>query len=186
MLSSIKHLFTSDPTRLRSHTLYVSIVTQARKPVFYRDWQVADTLDGRFDMIVLHLSLVICRLEASPHSSLKPTDTATSIPDFIRLLSEAFFADMDRSLREMGSSDTGVGIRVKKMAQAFYGRLKAYAQAIDDSNALAETLRRNVWREQPIGAGAVASLAAYIQRNHEQLKLQSIDALIQGHVVFSD
>jgi len=106
--------------------------------------------------------------------------------EFIRVLSEAFFSDMDRSLREMGASDTGVGIRVKKMAQAFYGRLKAYKEAIQDEAALILALGRNAYREKPVSREAVASMAAYMARNQRALQLVSVDALMSGAIPFCD
>ena len=135
--------------------------------MFYTDWQVPDTLDGRFDIIVLHMFLVLSAVEKNA--------------EFCRALSELFFADMDRSLREMGVGDTGVGIRVKNMAQAFYGRLKAYGkQAIGDETALAEALRRNVWRDQPVADEAVTALAAYMRRNYQSLRAQPVRSLLRG------
>src|SRR5690606_24967170 len=114
----------------QAQDIYLQIVSQARQPVFYRDWQVEDSIDGRFDVIVLHLFLVLFRCEeekSRPEVSL-----------FMRDLAEAFFADMDRSIREMGVSDTGVGKRVKAMAQASYGRMQSYRRAVTDETSLAD------------------------------------------------
>ena len=160
--SALKKLFSPAPAQTAAHNLYVQIVSQARQPVFYKDWQVEDSIDGRFDIIVLHLFLIVSRF-------------GEENPDFIRVLSEVFFSDMDRSLREMGASDTGVGIRVKKMAQAFYGRLKAYGDTIDNTSQLMEALRHNVYREQPVSAETLQALAAYVQKNHRQLQAQSLE-----------
>ena len=70
------------------------------------------------------------------------------------------------------------------MAQAFYGRLKAYEHTIGNQAELVDALRRNVWREQPVDAQAVAYLADYMQRNYLSLKAQSARALMQGRIVF--
>ena len=173
MLSTLKQIFSPPLVKQQAFETYGKIVTQSRREVFYKDWQIEDMLDGRFDVIVLHLFLVIsrCEQESSPETQ-----------SFIRHLSETFFSDMDRSLREMGASDTGVGIRVKKMAQAFYGRLKAYSDSIGDELALAEALKRNIYREKALDA---AALAAYMQRNHAALRQQPLDAIMQGNIVFS-
>lgn len=178
MLAALKQLLSPSTLKEDAFEAYVDIVAQARNPVFYREWQVDDTIDGRFDVIVLHLCLVLMRCE----SELDRVD----VQSFSRFLSEAFFADMDRSLREMGASDTGVGVRVKKMAQAFYGRQKAYREAIGDETAMAEVLRRNVYRERTVSREAVASLAAYAGRNHAALKQATVDALLQGRITFSN
>src|SRR3546814_10206076 len=97
------------------------IVWQERRPGLYRDLGVPDNLDGRFEAIVLHLVLVLRRLKRD-------------FPEGLELageLQEAFFEDMDRSLREMGAGDLGVGKRVKRMAEGFMGRLAGYEGALD-------------------------------------------------------
>ena len=172
MLAALKQLFSPSLLKQQAYDAYVQIVKQARQPVFYSQWQVEDTVDGRFDVIVLHVFLLLSRLE-------KEGD-----PSFNQYLCEAFFADMDRSLREMGASDTGVGIRVKKMAQAFYGRMKVYTESLGDETALAEALRRNVYREKSVPPEIAASMAAYMGRNIHALKQQSLDALQQGVIRF--
>ena len=101
--------------------------------MFYADWGVPDTLDGRFDMISLHAFLVLDRL--------KGTEQA-----FRQGLVDEFFADMDRSLREMGVGDLSVGKKVRKMAEVFYGRVAAYDQALaGPDGALEAAIARNVF-----------------------------------------
>lgn len=176
--SALKRLFTPDPVKLAAHDAYLRAVAQARKEIFYKEWQVNDTVDGRFDIILLHIFLIASRCEAQK--------SQPEVEGFLRALAEVFFSDMDRSLREMGSTDTGVGIRVKKMAEAFYGRLKAYEQAGAYDAAMKEALRRNVYREKEIPDQAVDGLASYMKRNRETLQLQPVDALVKGRVVYSD
>lgn len=173
MLPALKRLFIPDPTQLQAHAAYVCLVTQARKTFFYSDWQVADTLDGRFDIILLHLSLAMERCRG-----------AEGAEEFLRLLPEVFFADMDRSLREMGAGDTGIGRRVQAMAQALYGRLDAYQRAGDTT--LGETLKRNVYRNKPVDPTSVSALASYVLRNREGLRRQPVDVLLRGNILFSD
>jgi cytochrome b pre-mRNA-processing protein 3 len=95
--------------------LYGAAVAQARNPAFYVECRVPDTLDGRFDLIVLHLCLLIRRLR-------REGETGATLA---QALFDTTFDDMDRSLREMGVGDLGVGRRVKAMASAFYGRATA-------------------------------------------------------------
>ena len=40
-----------------ARSLYGSIVTAARRPAFYANWGVPDTIQGRFEMIAAHLAL---------------------------------------------------------------------------------------------------------------------------------
>ena len=158
-----------------AYSLYGTIVAQARQPVLYADFAVPDTLDGRFDMIVLHASLLFHRLkhEAAEHRRLGQ--------DVFNL----FLRDMDRNLREMGVSDIGVPKKLKTMAEAFYGRLAAYDSALSagDGDALGAALSRNIF---PDGGGdrAVPRLAAYIQEAARAVAAQPVEAILTGRFVF--
>ena len=112
-------LFRSRRHERAGYALYTEAVQVARDPALYAVLGVPDTLDGRFDMIGLHVSLVMNRLrrEASPG------------PELAQAVFDAMFSDMDFNLREMGVSDMAVGKRVKAMWEALNGRAQAYAAA---------------------------------------------------------
>ena len=133
--------------------LYFALVRQARRPAFFREWNVPDTVDGRFDMVVLHAALVFRRLRA-----LGPEAQSLSDATFA-----AMTGDLDRSVRELGGGDLGVGRRMKAIGQAFYGRVHAYDAALAGTQALEEVLRRNVYRDAAVSEEAVARLAAYVR-----------------------
>jgi cytochrome b pre-mRNA-processing protein 3 len=119
-------------------TVYTAIVTAARRLALYETFGVADTIDGRFDMIVLHAFLVLERLKGGD-------DAAQS---FAQELTDRIFTEMDRNLREMGVGDLSVGKRVRKLAEIFYGRVTAYQPALAaGEGALAEAFRRNIYPE---------------------------------------
>jgi cytochrome b pre-mRNA-processing protein 3 len=148
-------------------------VAAARHPVFYRDWQVPDTVDGRFDMIGLHTFLVLDRLKGAEDA-------------FRQALVDELFRDMDRSLREMGAGDLSVGKKVRKMAEVFYGRVAAYDQSIAVGGPeLEAAIARNVY---PDGApdGAAARLAAYAQDQRRELTAQATAAIAAGTVGFAE
>lgn len=171
--SLLKKVFAADPFEEPAHNAYVALVTQARKPFFYQQFGVADTLDGRFDVIVLHIFLLTQRLKKTS-------------PEFLRAVWEVFFSDMDRSLREMGASDTGIGKRIKKMAQAFYGRIDSYEKTFNDEAAFKESLSRNLYRGVPVNEEQLANLAAYIKRNIANLEKQDIAVITKGVLAFCD
>lgn len=125
----------SNETVIRS--LYGEIVAQARHTTFYEHFGVPDTLDGRFNMIVLHNFLVFRRLKDVDEGT---RAVSQDVFDMFRL-------DMDRSLRELGVGDTTVPKRMKKMMQVFYGRTDAYEAALNGDNAksdMADALSRNI------------------------------------------
>jgi cytochrome b pre-mRNA-processing protein 3 len=157
--------------------LYGMIVAQARAVEFYRGYGVPDTVDGRLDMIMLHLVLVLRQLTRA-HGSLPPAG---------QRLFDRFCADMDGNFREMGVGDFGVPKRMQKIGEAFYGRAKVYESALVDIDpAVLETaVARNVFgaAETPLGA---RRLAAYIRETADRLAAVAVDALVAVKFEFPD
>jgi cytochrome b pre-mRNA-processing protein 3 len=155
--------------------LYAAAVAAARDPFFYAALGVADTLDGRFDLIGLHTYLIIRRLHREPEPG----------PALAQATFDAMFTDMDQNLRELGVGDLSVGRRVKAMWEAFHGRARAYDGPLDadDTAGLAAALARNVWRGAPVGSGPTV-LAAIAMAQAAHLQAQPLSQLQQGHVVF--
>ena len=135
--------------RKAAESLAASILLRARDSRFFRDLAVPDTFDGRFDMVTLHGWLVLERLRAEG-------DRGVS-----QALINALFDAFEDALRDQGAGDMGMSRRVKKMANAFYGRLQAYEKAAGPED-LADALLRNIYREEAARAGAARSLAAYV------------------------
>lgn len=102
--------------------VYNAIVAQSRQARFFAEWSVPDTVTGRFDMLSLHMCLVLRRLRS------KDDD----IKAFSQELFDLFFKDMDRSLREMGISDVALPKRIEAMGELFYGLLEAVTKALSD------------------------------------------------------
>lgn len=157
---------------------YKIAVTNARSERFYRDFGVPDSVDGRFEMIVLHVILIGHRLRGEGEGA----------DLFMRALIEALFDDMDRSLREMGVGDLSVGKKVKQMAAAFYGHASAYddALAIDAADhALPDALRRNVFGTSGVDEESLRRLAAAIRMCVGHLQaLESAD-IVAGQLSFA-
>jgi cytochrome b pre-mRNA-processing protein 3 len=128
------------PPRGTIEAIYGMIVTQAREPLFYRDLGVPDTVNGRFDLVVLHLWMVLRRLQAmADGKSLSQT------------LFDRFCDDMDANLREMGVGDLTVPKRMQAFGEAFYGRAKAYDIALSEGREpLAQALCKNVLNGEKI------------------------------------
>ena len=141
--------------------MYALIVSQARRPVFYSGLGVPDTANGRYDVIMLHAYFVMRRLK----------EIGAEAGDLSQALFDYMFADMDKNLREMGVGDLSVGKKVKAMATAYYGRIKAYDEGLDQTNdTLLEALRRNLYAEAEPTQEQLASMSAYLK---EQVKASS-------------
>ena len=176
-----KRIFRPEPQNPEAWALYDAVVAQARSPALYSRYGVPDSLDGRYEAIVLHLVLLLRRLKGDFPEGLELAEA----------LQEAFFEDMDRSLREMGAGDLGVGKRVKRMAEGFLGRLAAYDEALDKlplqgPEQLHDVLLRNVFGTLPSGAGDVAGLGHYVLVQVAALDAQDGADLRQGQVAFAD
>jgi len=156
--------------------LYGAIVTQARMSSFYRSYDVADTVEGRFDMIVLHLALLLRRVRGE---SVEIRALGQSVFDL-------FCLDMDHSLREMGIGDVAVPKHMQRLAEAFYGRSAAYDRALAEpgDDELVATLARNVYPGSTGSLTGPPRLAAYVRTATVCLGGQSGDMLERAELRF--
>ncbi|HVI52237.1 MAG TPA: ubiquinol-cytochrome C chaperone family protein [Candidatus Sulfotelmatobacter sp.] len=162
----------------QAHDLYETLVAQARRVEFYSAGGVADTIDGRFDLVVLHAFLLLRRLGR------KDEDNSGPAGQLGQAVFDLMFADFDHCLREMGVSDMGMSPKIKKMAKAFYGRIGAYDGSLEDEAALAAALERNLYRGQPPAVPVLSAMAAYVRAQARDLDDQSLDDLMKGRVRF--
>jgi cytochrome b pre-mRNA-processing protein 3 len=174
----IFNLFRRTPQNGSIASLYGMIVAQARAPAFYQDYGVPDTVDGRFEMVVLHTVLVLRRLEAEPGPIRRQGQAVFDL----------FCRDMDASLREMGIGDLKVPHEMRRIGEAFYGRKAAYEAALDASHceALAAALARNMFGSSSGLAPAAARIAAYMQKAVRDLATQDCEAFMRGEVTFPE
>ena len=157
---------------------YAALTHAARNPVFFESMRVPDTVMGRFEMLSIVLILYFRR-------------TATS-SDAVRAIAqeivEAFFEDLDHSMRELGIGDNGVPKRMKKLAGMFYGRLDSYARALEsgDVDALEAALRRNIHPENTDEALSMRRLADYMVKSEDGLKAVPESVLANGDASLPD
>lgn len=157
-----------------AHRLHDAVVAQARQPALYRAHGVPDTLDGRFEMVVLHALLVMRRLRRIGAAGERAS----------QLLFDLMFADFDRALRELGVGDLGVGRRIRHMGRAFYGRAAALDRALDGGAPLAPFVRRNLYGTVAAEDGRIEALSAYIARQEAHLAGLADAPLLAGTVAF--
>jgi cytochrome b pre-mRNA-processing protein 3 len=127
--------------------LYDVAVASAREPVYYEQMGVADTIDGRFDLLSLHVFLMMNRLN----------DLGPEGRKLAQALFDRMFRMIDLTLREMGIGDMGIPKHMKKMMKAFNGRAHSYRAALDtrDGDVLLLAMARNVYRaKEAIPQGA--------------------------------
>jgi len=167
-------------------TLYGAIVAQARSTAFYSSYGMPDTVEGRFEVIVLHLVLVLRRLG---QDVVPKQQSATDVNGPGRGLGhvagqrlfDVFCGDLDDNLREMGVGDMAVPRRMRHFGEAFYGRQAAYCAALADpgEEALEKALARNIFGLAAADGRAVA-LARYARAAANRLSAQAEDTLVAG------
>lgn len=154
-------------------TIYGMIVTRAREPAFYTGYKVPDTVDGRFDLVVLHLWMVLHRLGMETDSQ-----------KLAQGLFDLFCNDMDANLREMGVGDMTVPKRMQAFGQAFYGRSAAYDAALAEGReALARALDKNVFNGRNVVQAG--HLADYVEASVAKLTGIDAAALADGRQPFA-
>lgn len=159
-------------SRAAAGRLYAVAVARARAVAFYAELGVPDSVDGRFDMIVLHIFVLLERLRQGGEAGRRLSQA----------LFDLMFQDMDRSLRELGVGDQAVGGRIKQMASAFYGRMRAYGEAVDARPRLIEALRRNVYRERPVAPELAGRLADHVLALRRHLAAEPLERLLAGEL----
>ena len=149
---------------------------QARQPSFYTDFGVADSPEGRFEMVAAHVWLLLDRLKAEGPETAKLSEK----------LMETFFDDMDASLREMGVGDLSVGKKIRALAENFIGRAGAYEKALKQresgDDALADALARNILESDAPERGR--AMAAYVRKAAAHLAAQPASRLANGVATF--
>jgi cytochrome b pre-mRNA-processing protein 3 len=163
-------LFKPRPSDIAGQALFDSVVVQARSPVFYRDMGAPDSPIGRFELYTLHVVLLTRRLRGrGPQAQ----ETAQALFD-------AYLLNLDIALREMGVGDLSMGKKMKKLGQAFYGRVKSWDAALGDRAAEEALIARTVY--EGLEAPDVGPLAGYVSAVAAGLETQEDAALLAGQV----
>ena len=149
--------------------LYSKIVRQARQLEFYQILGVPDTTNGRFDLIALHAFIVMKRLK-----SLGEVGEILS-----QSLFDCMFTDIDTNLREMGVGDISVGKKVKSLASAYYGRVKAYEEALLRADeAIEAAFKRNLYLDTKPSTKQLPTMVNYLREQvakSENWSIENID-----------
>ncbi|MDJ0895712.1 MAG: ubiquinol-cytochrome C chaperone family protein [Alphaproteobacteria bacterium] len=166
--------------------LYAATVRQARSPGFFEALGVPDTLDGRFDVLSVHIHAVLRRLKEIGAGASSTADRRR-ISRFAQRIHDHMMADMENNLRQLGTGDLAVGKRVKEMASALYGSMEAYDEGLDgDEASLHGALARNLYRLGDPSSAQSAAMASYVRALHDALARQDGSNLLEGRVVFPE
>jgi cytochrome b pre-mRNA-processing protein 3 len=162
--------FSPRPAVSTGKRLYASAVGQARQPAFYAEMGGADTVEGRFELYTLHVVLLLRRMKGQ----------GAAAAEVSQALFDTYVGALDDALREMGVGDLSVGKKMRRLGEAFYGRVKNYDEAmaaLPDRAPLEAVLARTVLMGQ---TGRAAPFVAYAMAATEALDRQPLDDLLQG------
>ena len=157
--------------------IYQKIVNFSRNKIFYTKYSVPDTIDGRFDMLVLITIIVVHRLSKIKNEGV---ELSQKIFDIV-------FKDMDYSLRELGAGDVSVANNMKKLISSYMGRQKIYLKAFksEDEKFLALALKNNIFRNKDQKKNLILLLSKNILRINKKLNLIEDTKLLIGDFDFS-
>jgi cytochrome b pre-mRNA-processing protein 3 len=174
----IFRLFRPKPLEDQIARLHEAVVAQSRLPAFFLPpYGVADTFEGRFEILTLNAGLILRRLSLLPDPA----------PGLSQDLSNAIFSRFDDALREVGISDAGVPKKMKKLAGAFMGRGNAYSEALAQGEpALAAALARNVLGGAHDAQEGATALAAYYLRAKAAFDRTPLEIFLRGEAPFPE
>ena len=168
----LDRLFRPRPAKLAGAELYLKAAAQARRPALYTAMRTPDTREGRFELYTLHVILLLERLRGQGAAAAETSQAAF----------DAYLRGLDDAFRELGVGDMSVGKKMKKLGQAFYGRLRSYDQAVAALPSRAE-LEALIGRTVGEEADARA-LADHLLTARDQLAAQPLDGLLTGNVAW--
>ena len=169
----IDRLFRPRPVQVAGRALYARVVEQSRMPELYAGLGAPDTVEGRFEIYTLHLVLLLERLQ---HQGGRASETGQALFD-------AYLEALDEALRELGVGDLSVGKKMRKLGEAFYGRVRSYLAAIaalPEEAELTALLGRTVY--EGTDAARAPALVAYVLAQRAALAAQPIASLLEGEV----
>lgn len=163
--------------REEAERLHNVLVAQARRPEFFTKFGVADTIDGRFDLLMVHSFLVFRILEKHGYRGHQLSQKTVNI----------MFSAFDDAVRGLGVGDMAVPRRMKSMAFAFAGRAAAYSEALTsgDPAKLKDALARNLYRGEAVDPAMLNAMTDYFMKEATRLEALTLDQFMAGDVGFT-
>jgi cytochrome b pre-mRNA-processing protein 3 len=162
--------------------IYSCALLNTRERFFYERGGVPDTFDGRFDLLLVHIFIIFHLLMAGTRFKNKAV---------LQALFDRMFDDMDQSLREMGAGDIGVSRQIKRMMDAFNGRMQAYQEAVisDTSEDLIEqALLRNLYGtvQSDVDPNCLSKMKSFVEINIADNRNYRVEKILRGDIVFDN
>lgn len=154
--------------------LYKAIIAEARNPYWYEAGELQDTINGRFNMLVTLMVLVLLKLE-----------TLDGQDENSVALTEIFVDDMDGQMRQEGIGDVVVGKRIGKMVSALGGRLTVFREALvlsgaERNMAMDDVLKRNLYEDENVSDDARRNIRNALIARYEGLQSHTAERILSG------
>ena len=168
--------------KLLIENIYTNIVKTSRNKTFFLDLNVDDTVEGRFDVIILHSFIFF-------NFFIYKDNEKSKLP---QMLFDHMFLDFDSNLREMGFGDIAVNKRMKQFIKAFYGRISNYSKSISElteqnrDSLLKETILRNIYKDKETPIEYINFWSRYIINNINYLNKKSLKQNIDNFFIFKN
>lgn len=160
------------PQASRGATLFEALVAKARRPDWYVEGQVPDTIDGRFAVLATIAALATVRLERGGDVA-KRASVA---------LAERFVEAMDAEHRQLGIGDPELGRKVRKLVGALARRVELWRRVIERGETWADAVVSSLAPGPPPPAQALDHIEAALRDFWVMLEAASDDALAEGRI----
>ena len=167
--------------KLLIENIYTNIVKTSRNKAFFLDLNVEDTVEGRFDVIILHSFIIFNFFTYTNNKKSK-------LP---QMLFDHMFLDFDSNLREMGFGDIAVNKRMKQFINAFYGRISNYSKSLvqffelGDDSLLKQTIIRNIYKDKKVQIKSINYWRNYFLNNVNLLNSKTLEENIDNFFMFN-
>jgi len=168
MLRFLFGRLTSEPAR--GQALFDRVVTEARRPLWYVEGEIADTIDGRFAVLATVCALFIIRLESGSGAGAEASAALT----------ERFVESMDSEHRELGLNDPGLGRRVRKLVGSLERRVDEWRDATHGERDWDETVISTLYRDEPPKDEALRDASKALADLWTQLSEAAEPELVEG------
>jgi cytochrome b pre-mRNA-processing protein 3 len=170
MLRSLFARLTGEPRRGKA--LFEAAVAEARRPHWFVEGDLPDTVEGRFAVLATVAALMIVRLERGAAAG-----EAASVA-----LTERFVEALDSEIREMGVSDPALGKQVRRLVGALAGRVERWRSVVESGQGWTAEVERSLYGDEALARQPVRHSEAALQQLWQRLAGSTLGALVSGRI----
>jgi cytochrome b pre-mRNA-processing protein 3 len=151
--------------------LFDALTVEARRPSWYVEGEIPDTLDGRFAVLAAVTALALVRFEGEGDAG----DQASVS------LTERYIEVMESEHRELGLGDPTLGKTVRKLVAVLAKRVDLWRAAVDGEGDWTAATAESLYPDDP-NTEAVKFSASALKSLWDRLKATRLDELQQGKI----